>query len=259
MQRQMPFDKPEAVQFTNARQKFVGQFLTEMRGGTELRTAADIGCGVGHFSKFLSDLNLRVVAVDGRPENTAEAKQRFPEITFITANAESLPTAEMGAFDLVLCFGLLYHLENPFRAIRSLRALTGKLLLIESMCAPGDEPSMELLDEYEADDQGLDYVAFYPTESCLVKMLYRAGFPRVYGFARLPNHEFYEATASHRRRRTMLVASKEELKVARLKLLAEPKRPWDIWQTRLASWRLKFGLARGSFAATVRGQRGSSK
>ena len=44
---------------------------------------------------------------------------------------------ELGEFDLVLCFGLLYHLENPMRTIRHLRALTGQGLLLESMSLRG--------------------------------------------------------------------------------------------------------------------------
>jgi SAM-dependent methyltransferase len=252
MPAQLPFDRQDVVEFNEARQRLVTSFLKEVRSQAQLTTAADIGCGLGHFAKFLADLDFRVTAVDGRAENTAEGKRRFPEVTFLTADAESLPASEMGTFDLVLCFGLLYHLENPFRAMRFLRQLTGKILVIESMCAPGETASMELLDEYESDDQGLNYVAFYPTESCLIKMLYRSGFPRVYGLPSLPDHEFYRATFSHQRRRTMLVASTQDLRAQDLRLLPEPKRSWDIWLTRFASWRMKFGLARDSLRGSRR-------
>jgi len=56
--------------------------------------------------------------------------------------------------------------------------------------------AMELLDEGSSKDQGLDFVAFYPTEECLVKMLYRSGFPFVYLFQRLPEHALYRQSGS---------------------------------------------------------------
>lgn len=245
-EKQWLFDRPWTKEFMQVRIEFVRDLIRDKRRELGLRSALDVGCGVGDSSKFLLEEGFDVVAVDGRRENVAEAGRRYPEAKFLTANAEDLPAGELGIFDLVLCFGLLYHLENPFRTIRSLSALTSKVLLVESMCAPGKEPSMQLLDEFRADDQGLDYIAFYPTEACLVKMLYRAGFPHVYDFSRLPNHELFRATASYRRRRTMLAASKLELRFATLKPVPEPKRPWDIWQTPWAAWRGRIGQKRRS-------------
>ncbi len=71
---------------------------------------------------------------------------------------------------------MLYHLEDPLLAIRHLRALTEKCLLLESMCVPDEKPSMLLREEPREDDQSLTDVAYYPSEDSLIKMLYRAGF-----------------------------------------------------------------------------------
>jgi len=234
---QRPFDLAESREFAEVRQRAARDLLRSIAQETKLLSALDVGCGVGYFSKFLADLGFQVAAIDGREENVIEARRRYPEIDFQTRNAEELSQAEIGTYDLVLCFGLLYHLENPFRAIRNLHSVTNRVLLLESMCAPGDEPSLQLLDEYHADDQGLSYVAFYPTESCLVKMLYRAGFPFVYRLTELPDHEFYRATPSHKRRRAMLVAAKQRFTLSELKPMPEPVRPWDIWPTAAARWK----------------------
>ncbi len=102
-----------------------------------LRNALDAGCGVGFFAQTLTELGLETRGFDGRFENVVEARKRFPQIAFERGDIESAEIAALGTFDLVLCFGLLYHLENPMRAIRHLRALTGQGLLIESMCVPG--------------------------------------------------------------------------------------------------------------------------
>jgi SAM-dependent methyltransferase len=238
--RQWIFDVPVSRDYTGVRQSFVREFLETVRQQTELASALDLGCGVGDFSKFLSDMGLSVAAVDGREENAIEARRRYPEIKFITGNAEDLPVHTMGTFDLVLCVGLLYHLENPFRAIRNFHSLTEKVLLIETMYVPGSEPTMSLLDEGVCEDQGLNYVAFYPSESCVVKMLHRAGFPFVYRFQQLPADPLFTATIWRKRVRTLLAASKIALKAPNLVSAPEPMRPsaaLDPWITRWSRYR----------------------
>jgi SAM-dependent methyltransferase len=247
MRKSWLFDRAWTRDFTKLRQKFVSELLEKLQEEVSLASAIDVGCGIGDFSKFLSEVGFRVVGVDGREENTEEARRRYPSITFLTENAEDLPVAQMGAFDLVLCVGLLYHLENPFRAIRNLYALTGKVLLIETMCIPNRHTTMELLDEGKAEDQGLNYVAFYPSESCVIKMLYRAGFPFVYQFKELPESEFYASTVWQKRLRTVIVASKIALAAPNLVLAKEPLRivfelgPWSTRLGRLRNfWNAKF-------------------
>jgi hypothetical protein len=104
----------------------------------------------------------------------------------------------LGGFDLVLCFGLLYHLENPLLAVRHLRPLTEKCLLLKSMCIPDDKPSILLREEPSESDQGLTDVACYPSEDSLTKMLYRTGFSFVYRLAPLPKHDDFCETFEHR-------------------------------------------------------------
>jgi tRNA (mo5U34)-methyltransferase len=225
------------------RQKVVHGLLDQLSPKLKIESALDLGCGVGYFSRFLADLGLRVTAIDGREENVMEGRRRNPDIEFATRNAEDPNLGEIGEFDLVLCVGLLYHLENPFRAIRNLYALTRKILVVESMCAPGTQPTMDLLDEERSEDQGLNYVAFYPTESCMTKMLYRAGFPFVYSFRELRKHERFHDTIWRRRERMMLVASTEKLSTEGLLVQSEVKRSWEIWTTPLGRWKNRLSSA----------------
>jgi SAM-dependent methyltransferase len=241
VQKQWHFDNEFTQRYTNVRQSFMGEFLTILQKKVTLESAIDVGCGIGHFSKFLLELGLDVVAIDGREENVAEGQRRYPDITFIARNVEDPTLPQIGSFDLVLCAGLLYHLENPFRAVRNLYSLTGKILLIETMCIPGAESSLQLLDEYSGEDQGLNYVAFYPTEACVVKMLYRAGFPFVYRFQHLPQDEQFTTTMWRKKQRAMLVASRMELMASNLVLASEPVQTMfgshNPWTTPLSRFR----------------------
>ena len=207
----------------------VSALLAELREPLGLKTALDVGCGLGYFSGLLRSIGLDVTAVDGRTENAEEAARRNPGVRFRAYNAEDPTIRELGKFDLVFCFGLLYHLENPLLSIRHLHAMTGRLLLVEAVVYPGDEPIMALVDEASTEDQGLAHFAFYPTEACLEKMLYRAGFPSVYRLARMPDHSEYRSSPSTRKIRTMLAASTAVIASKFLLPVGEPRTPIQPW------------------------------
>jgi FkbM family methyltransferase len=223
------FDTRHYLDLIRARGATIRRVVRALKPSLGLRTAVDAGCGVGFFAQTLTELGLEARGFDGRFENVVEARKRFPKLAFERGDIESAEIAALGTFDLVLCFGLLYHLESPMRAIRHLRALTGKGLLVESMCAPGDDARMILREEPVQHDQSLTDMAFYPSELCLVKMLYRAGFAHVYRVARLPEHDDFRETEDHTRRRTMLFASHRPATESCLKRIAEPRGGRDPW------------------------------
>ena len=167
-----PFDQKEYRQLIEARGETIRRAMRRLKPALGLSNAVDAGCGVGFFSQTLAECGLNVCGFDGRGENVAEARRRFPHIPFEQGDIEERAILQLGRFDLVLCFGLLYHLENPLRAIRNLRGLTEKCLLLESMCLPEEKPSMLLREEPRQEDQGLRDMACYPSEGSLVKMLY---------------------------------------------------------------------------------------
>jgi hypothetical protein len=168
-------------------------------------------------------------------ENVLEARKRFPEVPFEPGDIESPGILALGEFDLTLCFGLLYHLENPMLAIRHLRALTGKGLLLESMYIPGNSTGMVWREEPAAADQSLTDIALYPSEACLVKMLYRAGFAAVYRVAELPDHDDFRETPLHARRRTVLFAAAVPAQVAGFERIDEPRDVADPWSKTASS------------------------
>src|SRR5207237_469295 len=112
----------------------------------------DAGCGVGFFSQTLVECGLNVHGFDARGENVAEARRRFPHIPFEKGDIVERAILQLGEFDLVLCFGLLYHLENPLVAIRNLRVLTKKWVLLASTMSI-DLAGFRLISEpHEAED-----------------------------------------------------------------------------------------------------------
>lgn len=216
MKRDWAFDQKAYEELNVARETVVRDLIPQLKAVLPLTTAVDIGCGVGYFSNVLRSLGLHVLGLDAREENVLEARRRYPHIRFEVMNVEDPRLLEFGQFDLVFCFGLLYHLENPFQAIRNLSSMTAQFALLEGVCYPSSESMMVLVDEDDLDDQGVNNIAFYPSETCLLKMLYRSGYTSSFLPRTMPAHPFYNPRAGSFRYRTLLAASKHPLKLASL-------------------------------------------
>jgi tRNA (mo5U34)-methyltransferase len=247
------FDEPETLKFNAARRDFLTSLITGLdHASRPIRTALDVGCGYGYFAGALEELGMEVTAVDGRAENIKEASRRYPGVGFHVVNAEDVGLRSLGKFDLVICLGLLYHLENPFLAVRNLCAATEGLLVLESVCIPASTPSAILYEEDHDIDQGLNYIALIPSESWLVKALYASGFRYVYRPASLPQHHDFKASILKRRRRTILIGSWTPIEHAGVQYVPEPaihKYLWDRLGPLLKSDALR------SRAKTLRGQK----
>ena len=87
----------------------------------------------------------------------------------------------VGTFDVVLFFGVLYHLQDPFGALRRLREITRESILVEThIVSHLEERSIPVMRFYEGDELNRDATNWWgPNVTCLVQMMRAAGFPRV--------------------------------------------------------------------------------
>jgi len=223
MNKKAVFDRQHALALSKAKQGFLDTFLPDLVKSLGIKKALDLGCGFGYFSGYLKNIGLDVTGIDGRPENIKIAKERNPGLKFICANAELFSSEDFGKFDLTLCLGLLYHLENPFSAIRNIAAVTQKICIAESIICPNDSTVTVLTEECPGQDQGVSYVAQIPSESWLVKVFYNAGFSHVYKKSFLPAHEDFRSSLFKAKKRTVLIASKESLCIPGIFFVSEPK------------------------------------
>src|SRR4051794_39585785 len=73
----------------------------------------DAGCGTGYGSELLARAGAaEVIGVDLDADTVTAAEQAVPAATFATADIRELP-AELGDFDLIVCFEVLEHLDDP--------------------------------------------------------------------------------------------------------------------------------------------------
>ncbi len=165
----------------------------------------DVGCHEGFYSFAMARLGVgRVTGVDVREANLARARfaaRRLGHvgIEFRRRNVETLDAESFGRFDLTLLLGLVYHLENPMRALRNVRAVTSEMCVVESQVIDEVDGETEWgqrdskqpyrgvvawIDdsaEFDADNNEVGHspIAMCPSPRALEFMLRQAGFARV--------------------------------------------------------------------------------
>jgi tRNA (mo5U34)-methyltransferase len=88
--------------------------------------------------------------------------------------------ATLGRFDVVLYLGVLYHVHNPFEALKRLATVTGEVAIIETeaIVIPGYE-DRAFCEFYETNELNNDVSNWWvPTEKAVLGMCRAAGFRR---------------------------------------------------------------------------------
>lgn len=178
------FDTPDAVNINRARMDCLRSLDLPLRG----KHVLDVGCGVGHLAQFFDQQGCDVLCLDARPENIERLKSLYPRLKAQVFDLERDSAAQLGSFDIVFAFGLLYHLENPFRALRNLSTAARELLLIETVVSDHTLPLVVMCDEPTAFNQAVDNIGCRPTPSFVALALRSSGFPYVYAPRVFPDH-----------------------------------------------------------------------
>jgi tRNA (mo5U34)-methyltransferase len=166
-------------------------------------SAMDLACHEGWFAQQVAALGFaEVLGVDARADHIADAQLIAAacgagSLRFEQSDVHALDVASRGQFDLVLCLGLIYHLENPVGALRQARALTRGLCLIETQVAPGlgghidyghhtfVKPVMgsfaivDETDETHGPETSTTGICLVPSLDALLWILRKVGFSRV--------------------------------------------------------------------------------
>lgn len=156
------------------------------------KTVLDAGAGPGHLGQFFVDRHCHVLSVDGRADNIARLRALYPDRDAAVADVERDSLTGLGRFDIVLCYGLLYHLEDPVAALRNLAEVCDGILLLETVICDSSRAILRLEDEYLSFSQALYGIAHRPSPRWIALTLDRIGFANVYAARTPPRHEDFE-------------------------------------------------------------------
>lgn len=97
--------------------------LVDLRALPADSVAADVGCGSGRWARFVAPQVGTLYCVE--PSAAIEVARRSlahqPNVRFVRADLDSMPLPD-GSLDFLYCLGVLHHLPDPARGIRSCAA-----------------------------------------------------------------------------------------------------------------------------------------
>ena len=140
----------------------------------------DIGAWDGWFSFECERRGASVVAVDCVELDTfLEAKRLLnSKVEYLTLDVAELTPQRLGRFDIVLFFGVLYHLRHPLLGLERCVELSTDLTLVESFVIASETRAIQaVMEYYERTELGgqLDNWCG-PSPECLVSFCRSAGF-----------------------------------------------------------------------------------
>ena len=137
----------------------------------EGKSVLEVGAGIGMLTGFFEDRGCKVLSTDARPENVAEIKRRHPARQVATLDLERpVDIAKLGNFDIVFCYGTLYHLAQPGPALAALSDVSD-MILLETCLSPGEEEAAPTVGEEHTMNQAYSGVGSRPTRSWVVRRL----------------------------------------------------------------------------------------
>lgn len=203
----MLFDEPYYLAINEARWAVLQRMIATAEAAVgPLSDVADLGCGPGWFSERLAAGGRTVIGYEGRADLTAVAQARVPAARFETLDMDAVGLDRLPpASDAAVCFGLLYHLENPLRALRICRALGRKVAFVETMTIPEPGAGARMIPENDNITQGLRPAALVLTPDAIVHGLRLAGFSYVYRYVGTVAHADFSDGPERRKRRDIFL------------------------------------------------------
>lgn len=197
----------------DARTVTIKKLIRRFAGRAPIVRILDLGSLEGGLSFEMAREGWDVTGVEGRPSNFQKAeliRRHFglENLRFECRDVKTLHENGDGTYDVVLCCGLLYHLDDPFAFLQTLRDITtgGGLLFVDTHVAPEDPLAVDgvyashlseltTLGRYEGRwfsepaagsvrDQQWSAVSnersFWPSHRSLIRGVYHAGFETIF-------------------------------------------------------------------------------
>jgi SAM-dependent methyltransferase len=182
------FDQPFYRAITQARLSHMATLDLPLEG----RSVIDVGCGIGRLSEFFVERGCDVFCVDGREENIELLRREYPGRRAAVVDVEGDDLLAHGQFDVFFCYGLLYHLAEPFGFIRRAAEISRELMVIETCICDADEHVSFLVRDPQDPTMALEEIGSRPSPAYVATALRASGFEHVYSPRHAPDHPDFQ-------------------------------------------------------------------
>jgi len=176
----------------------------------------EVGAGIGDQTSFFLDRGCEVVSTEPRKDNLAVLRSRYPDLRVERLDLDAPDRLQGETFDIVYCYGTLYHLKTPAEAIKFMAERCSKMLLMETCVSVGSGEAINLCEERAEDQsQSIHGQGCRPTRKWVYNAL-KEHFPHVYMPQTQPWHKEFPldwttATSARLLTRSVFIASRVKL------------------------------------------------
>lgn len=115
--------------------KSLNLFLPGSREERSKLRVADLGCLEGGYAVEFAKCGFETIGIEAREENIQKCNYvkdnlNLPNLSFVKDDVRNMPN--YGRFDVVLCYGLLYHLNDPVDFLKIMSSCTNKVLFLNT-------------------------------------------------------------------------------------------------------------------------------
>ncbi|NTV53621.1 MAG: methyltransferase domain-containing protein [Candidatus Firestonebacteria bacterium] len=163
----------------------------------------DIASHEGFFASRMAARGCReVLGLDARPEHVTHATwikeaYGYNNLSFQVADVRTINAETSTPADIVVMFGLIYHLENPVQALHLAAKLTKKVCLVETQVTPnisgmadwgachakkemlGTFTIIDEMAETDRPEASVSGISLCPSKEAVMWLMRRFGFSRV--------------------------------------------------------------------------------
>lgn len=111
----------------------------------------DLGCLEGGLTTEMAKLGFQCLGIEGQTSNYEKCRLlkdylQWPQLDFLLLDVKQLNADAQGIFDVILCCGLLYHLDEPVDFLAQMSSMTGPkgLIFVDTHIAPTDDKALEI-------------------------------------------------------------------------------------------------------------------
>lgn len=107
----------------------------------------EVGAATGEHTLFYLHRGCQVVPTDARPELVEFLRERFGLPTYqLDVETQLDQMVQLGTFDIVHCYGLLYHISKPLEFLQA-AAKVATMLILETCVSPGKDRTLTYVEE----------------------------------------------------------------------------------------------------------------
>jgi len=135
----------------------------------------EVGAGLGRIGEAFHQLGFDITSTDGRSEHVERMRSRGRKAQVLDLDN---PGSSLEGFDLVLAFGVLYHLGRPESFIQRC-GRSARVLVLETVVCDELEPVLRSVSEpsgWSGEDQALHRVGCRPSPAWVEDACRAAGF-----------------------------------------------------------------------------------